>query len=139
VAWTFQAVEKALPWPFFAGFFVRPFFRLSCYANSCWTGCGCYLCEVTFAYVPRCLGYLQCEFYEGYYDINYPVTSDLIMTWYCIYEERNKTSFMGMKLVQLISNVLKTVWNYHCEWFYFKAHFLLVIWPINFVIHKCSD
>jgi hypothetical protein len=32
-----------------------------------------------------------------------------MMTCHCIYEEMDETSFMGIKPVQLVSNVLETV------------------------------
>jgi hypothetical protein len=44
-----------------------------------------------------------------FYNINYLATLDLIMTWHRIYKERDETSFIWMKPVQLIFNVLKTV------------------------------
>jgi hypothetical protein len=50
-----------------------------------------------------------------------------MMTWHDIYEEKDKTSFMGMKPVQLVSIDLEIVWNYHSEWFRFIADFLLII------------
>jgi hypothetical protein len=51
--------------------------------------------------------HLQWMFHEGFYDINYFTTSDLIIICHCIYEERDEISFMGMKFLQLISNVMK--------------------------------
>jgi hypothetical protein len=35
------------------------------------------------------------RFHDRFNDINYFIISDLILTWYCIYEERDKTSFIG--------------------------------------------
>jgi hypothetical protein len=32
---------------------------------------------------------------------------------HCIYEEIDETRFMTMKPFQLVSNILKTVWNYY--------------------------
>jgi hypothetical protein len=55
------------------------------------------------------LGSSQWRFYKGFHNINYFIISDLIMICYCIYKERDETSFMRMKLVQLISKVLKMV------------------------------
>jgi hypothetical protein len=45
------------------------------------------------------LGHSQWKFYEGFYDINYSIISYLMMIYHYIYEERNKISFIGMKLV----------------------------------------
>jgi hypothetical protein len=50
----------------------------------------------------------------------------------------DETSFTGMKPVQLISNILETMWNYHYEWFCFMIDSLLIIWQINFVTLKCN-
>jgi hypothetical protein len=55
------------------------------------------------------LAHLQWRFYEKFYYINYLVTLDLIIMWHCIYEERDETSFMEIKPVQLIFYVLKTM------------------------------
>jgi hypothetical protein len=46
---------------------------------------------------------------KGFYDINYLIMSYLMITCHCIYEEIDATSYMRIKLVQLIFNILKTV------------------------------
>jgi hypothetical protein len=42
----------------------------------------------------------------GFHNINYIVVSDLIMIWHCIYKERDEISFMRIKSVHLIFNIL---------------------------------
>jgi hypothetical protein len=44
-----------------------------------------------------------------FYDINYPTTLYFDNDMTQIYEERGETSFIGMKSLQLVSNVLETV------------------------------
>jgi hypothetical protein len=44
-----------------------------------------------------------------FYDINYLNILNLVIIWHCIYKKRDKTSFMVIKLVQLISNILKII------------------------------
>jgi hypothetical protein len=45
------------------------------------------------------LTHSQWRFHERFHNINYLVTSDLMMTYHCIYKERDKTSFIEIKII----------------------------------------
>jgi hypothetical protein len=47
------------------------------------------------------------EILWGYCNIKYLIILDLMMTWYRIYKKKDEISFMKMKSIQLVFNVLE--------------------------------